>query len=46
VLSLLIEEVAFVLGVQRHVDLHALALGEAKTQRSCRSLPIAATRRG
>ena len=43
---MLADDVAFVLGVDTHADTHALALVEAKTQRSRCSLTIPATRRG
>jgi transposase len=43
---MLADDVAFVLGVDTHADSHALALVDAKTQRSRRSLTIPATRRG
>jgi transposase len=40
------DEVPYVIGVDTHADAHALVLVEARTQRVCRSLTIAATRSG
>src|SRR5919109_1841724 len=43
---MLADEVSFVIGVDTHAEHHTLALVEAHTQRSRRSLTIAASRRG
>jgi transposase len=43
---MLADDVAFVLGVDTHADTHALALVDARTQRTRRSLSVPATRRG
>lgn len=43
---MLADEVAFVLGVDTHADSHAVALVEARSQRTSRCLTIPATRRG
>lgn len=43
---MLADDVAFVLGVDTHADSHVLALIDASTQRTRRSLTIPATRRG
>ncbi len=43
---MLADDVAFVLGVDTHADTHALALVDARTQGTRRSLSVPATRRG
>ena len=43
---MLADDVAFVIGVDTHADSHALALVDAHTHRTCRSLTVAATRSG
>jgi transposase len=43
---MLADDVGFVIGVDTHADSHALALVDARTQRTCRALTVAATRRG
>jgi transposase len=43
---MLADDVSYVLGVDTHADTHALALVEAKTQRTRGTLTIAASRRG
>jgi len=43
---MLADDVAFVIGVDTHADTHTLALVEARTQRTSRSLTVAASRRG
>jgi transposase len=43
---MLADDVAYVIGVDTHAEQHALALVEARTQRTRRSLTIAASRRG
>jgi transposase len=43
---MLADEVDFVIGVDTHVDAHALALLEARSQRVSRALTIPAARRG
>jgi transposase len=43
---MLADEVVFVLGVDTHADNHALALVEARSQRTRRTLTVAASRRG
>lgn len=40
------DDVKYVIGVDTHADSHALALVDARTQRTCRSLTIAASGRG
>jgi transposase len=43
---MLADEVDFVVGVDTHADNHALALVDARTHRTCRSLTVAASRSG
>ena len=43
---MLADDVAYVLGVDTHAEQHALALVEARTQRTRRQLTISASRRG
>jgi transposase len=43
---MLADDVAFVIGVDTHAEQHTLALVESRTQRTCRSLTIQASRRG
>jgi transposase len=43
---MLADDVAYVIGVDTHADAHALVLVEVASRRPCRSLTIAATRRG
>ncbi len=43
---MLADDVAFVIGVDTHVETHALALVEAPTLRTRQSLTVPATRRG
>jgi transposase len=43
---MLADDVAYVIGVDTHADSHALALVEARTQRTRRQLTIPCTRRG
>lgn len=43
---MLADDVAFVIGVDTHAHTHTLALVEARTQRTSRSVTVAASRRG
>jgi hypothetical protein len=43
---MLADDIVYVIGVDTHTDVHALAFVEAATQRPCRQLTIVASRRG
>jgi transposase len=43
---MLADDVAYVIGVDTHADSHTLALVDARTQRTCRALTVAASRSG